>query len=238
MKKLFWNEGFNTGSAFFNLTNGTLNAGHFLLCKKCFTAVYVSFVSWIKFVHQLVQILKSVQKICIGLATLLHLRARYWLFFYLLDSWYYCNSHSHLRFHASFHLLWAAGNEANKYVKKLYNKNMLLVWISEPIWLRLAEFTARSTSVKASDKPVWTFSILNKACVEIRTRFYLSQKSSVNLFGGTGLLGGTLLNGDVWVQLQHSLDVLERVLLDGDALAAGAAWSEGSLDFIGLEMIW
>ena len=66
----------------------------------------------------------------------------------------------------------------------------------------------------------------------------MSQKSSVNLFGGTGLLGGTLLNGDVWVQLQHSLDVLERVLLDGDALAAGAAWSEGSLDFIGLEMIW
>ena len=64
----------------------------------------------------------------------------------------------------------------------------------------------------------------------------MSQKSSVNLFGGTGLLGGTLLNGDIWVQLQHSLDVLERVLLDGDALATGAAWSESSLDFIGLNI--
>ena len=50
-------------------------------------------------------------------------------------------------------------------------------------------------------------------------------------------MGGALLDGDIWVQLQHGLDVLERVLLDGDTLATRAAWSEGSLDFIGLETV-
>ena len=56
-----------------------------------------------------------------------------------------------------------------------------------------------------------------------------------DLFLGTSLLRGALLDGDVRVELEHHLDVLQRVPLHRDALAAGAAWAEGGLDFIGLD---
>ena len=56
----------------------------------------------------------------------------------------------------------------------------------------------------------------------------------INLFLGACLLGGALLNGNIWVQLQHCLDVLQWVLLHCNTLAAGTAWAEGGLDFISL----
>ena len=42
------------------------------------------------------------------------------------------------------------------------------------------------------------------------------------------------MNGNIWVQLQHCLDVLQWVLLHCYTLAAGTTWAEGGLDFISL----
>ena len=53
---------------------------------------------------------------------------------------------------------------------------------------------------------------------------------------GTQLLRGALLDGDVRVELEHHLDVLQWVLLHCHALAAGAAWAESGLDLIGLRV--
>jgi hypothetical protein len=55
-----------------------------------------------------------------------------------------------------------------------------------------------------------------------------------------GVLGGlvegsSLLNGGVGVELEHCLDVLERVLLDRRSLGRGSSGLEGGLDFVGLE---
>jgi len=55
-----------------------------------------------------------------------------------------------------------------------------------------------------------------------------------------GVLGGlvegsSLLNGRIRVELEHRLDVLERVLLDRRSLGGGSSGLEGGLDFVGLQ---
>ena len=47
--------------------------------------------------------------------------------------------------------------------------------------------------------------------------------------------GSSLLNGGIRVELEHRLDVLERVLLDRRSLGGGSSGLEGGLDFVGLE---
>ena len=46
---------------------------------------------------------------------------------------------------------------------------------------------------------------------------------------------GSLLNSGIWVQFEHSLDVLQWVLLDGNSLGCRSSWLQGGLDFISLK---
>jgi len=48
-------------------------------------------------------------------------------------------------------------------------------------------------------------------------------------------LGGSLLNSGVWVQFEHSLDVFQWILLDGNSLGCRSSWLQGGLDFISLK---
>jgi len=72
----------------------------------------------------------------------------------------------------------------------------------------------------------------------------LSRKDGKLLLGLGGLFrgvlgslveGSSLLNGGVGVELEHRLDVLERVLLDCRSLRRRSSRLEGGLDFVGLE---
>ena len=75
-------------------------------------------------------------------------------------------------------------------------------------------------------------------------REFLKERQEAFLLGLGGLFSGvlsrlvessSLLNGGVRVELEHRLDVLERVLLDRASLRRRSSGLEGGLDFVGLE---
>ena len=75
-------------------------------------------------------------------------------------------------------------------------------------------------------------------------REFLKERQEAFLLGLGGLFSGvlsrlvegsSLLNSGVRVELEHRLDVLERVLLDRASLRRRSSGLEGGLDFVGLE---